>query len=113
MIDTRHARNAARAAAIIVIAIGVSGFGGVESLFAPKAALWGKWASHDAGSAKSVNNGGWDRFLATHVTSHQDSVNRIACGNIDATGNNNLDEYIARMTSVSVQTLSRTEQLAY
>jgi len=113
MICTWYARNAARAAAIILIALSVCGFGGVESLFAPKAALWENWTAHESGSAKSVDHSGWDRFLATHVTSHQDGVNRISYGSVDATGNKNLDEYIARLTSVSVQSLSRPEQLAY
>jgi hypothetical protein len=113
MINKWHARNAARAAAIIVIALCVSAFGGVESLFAPKADLWEYWTAHDAGSAKSIDHSGWDRFLASNVTAHQDGVNRIAYGNVDATRSKILDDYIARMTSVSVQSLSRPEQLAY
>ncbi len=106
-------RFATRLAAIIVVALGVAGFGGVEALFVPKASLWEKWAAHNAKSVDDVDHRTWDGFLATYVSNHADGINRVDYGAVDNAGKSALDSYVARMTAVPVGELSRTVQLAY
>ena len=98
---------------MLVIAIGVSGFGGVESLFAPKAELWEKWTAHQSDSTETVDHTAWDTFLKTYVSEHDDGVNRVAYGDVDDADKEALDRYIRSMASVSVESLPRDEQLAY
>lgn len=113
MIELLHTRIAARLAGIIIVALGVSGFGGVESLFAPKASLWEKWDAHAAQAPITVDHTAWDRFLKAHVSAHEDGVNRVSYGRVDAAGKADLDGYIRSLTAVPVAELSRNEQLPY
>ncbi len=106
-------RFATRLAAVIIVALGVTGFGGVEALFAPKASLWEEWTAHKTKSVNAVDHRAWDGFLATYVSSHTDGVNRVDYGAVDSAGKSTLDSYIARMTAVPVRELSRAVQLAY
>lgn len=113
MIDRNIFRFSVRAAAILIVAFGTSGFGGVESLFAPKASLWEKWTAHTANSATRVDHSLWNWFLSNYVTAHPDGVTRVAYGNVDETGRNTLDSYVKNLTAVPVDLLSRDEQMAY
>ena len=111
--DLKKIRSPFRTATLLVIAIGVSGFGGVESLSAPKAELWEKWTVHQSDSTETVDHSTWDTFLKTYVSEHVDGVNRVAYGDVDDADKEALDRYIRSMASVSVESLPRDEQLAY
>ena len=113
MFEYEKIRSAIRAMAIVLVATGVSGFGGVEALFAPKAEIWDRWVAHQSDSSATVDHDAWDEFLKKYVSVHEDGVNRVAYGDVDGAGRSALDNYIRTLTAVSVDTLSRDEQLAY
>ena len=103
----------ARVGILLTLALGATGFGGVESLFAPKASLWEKWLAHDARSRTTVDHDAWQDFLDKYVSAHEDGVNRVAYGTVSKPDKSALDGYIVRMTAVPVAKLSRAEQLAF
>ena len=53
-------RNMAVAMTVIV---SLTGFKGVESLFAPSANIWERWSSHDPASAAVIDFSDLDRLL--------------------------------------------------
>ncbi len=102
-----------RICVLFLTLFGVAGFGGVESLFAPKAELWERWNRSDERSREIVDHGPWDQLLERYIVSDDDGVNRVAYGRISAADGRNLDRYIRHLASTKVTGLNRTEQLAY
>ena len=113
MFNNEKSQSAIRIGKVLLVALSMSGFGGLESLFAPKAELWEKWAAHQSVSSTTVNHSAWDAFLKSYVSTHGDGVNRVAYGDVNKAGRQALDDYIRSMATVSVETLSRDDQLAY
>ena len=113
MFNNEKSQYAIRVGKVLLVALSVSGFGGLESLFAPKAELWEKWAAHQSESSTTVDHSAWDAFLKSYVSTHGDGVNRVAYGDVNKAGRQALDDYIRSMATVSVETLSRDDQLAY
>ncbi len=102
-----------RTGALLIIAVGLSGFGGVESLFAPKSELWERWNVSDEASRDTVDHAGWQRFLDTYVKASDDGVNRVAYGQVSLTDHNALDAYLGQLAGTKVTGLNRIEQHAY
>ena len=98
---------------LLIAAFGAAGFGGLESLFAPKAELWDRWSAHDNASTATIDHGGWQRFLDTYVRAGDDGVNRVAYGRVSPADHTALDRYIGSLTNTRVTRLSRAEQLPY
>ncbi len=113
MFNIENSKYAIRAVVFLLVALGVSGFGRLESLFAPKAELWEKWTKHQSVSNPTVDHGAWDTFLKSYVSTHGDGVNRVAYGDVNKEDRQALDAYIRYMAAISVETLSRDDQLAY
>ncbi|NKB57256.1 MAG: DUF547 domain-containing protein [Alphaproteobacteria bacterium] len=106
-------RNFLRASAFIAVGFGLAGFGGVESLFAPKAELWERWTTSDEASRENVDHGAWERFLKTYVKTSGDGVNRVAYNTVNTADRDALDHYIRALVASSVTQLNRAEQQAY
>ena len=113
MFDSKIIRSVIRTAIILAFALSVAGFGGIETLFTPKAELWERWTAHQPGSNAKIDHSTWDWFLKSYVSVNDDGVNRVAYSDVDQAGHDQLDDYIRSMTEVTVDTLSRDEQLAY
>ena len=113
MFDSKIIRSVIRTAIILAFALSVAGFGGIETLFTPKAELWERWTAHQPGSNVKIDHSTWDWFLKSYVSVNDDGVNRVAYSDVDQAGHDRLDDYIRSMTEVTVDTLSRDEQLAY
>ena len=113
MFDSKIIRSVIRMAIILAFALSVAGFGGIETLFTPKAELWERWTAHQPGSNAKIDHSTWDWFLKSYVSVNDDGVNRVAYSDVDQAGHDRLDDYIRSMTEVTVDTLSRDEQLAY
>ncbi len=113
MFNIENSKYTIRAVVFLLVALGVSGFGKLESLFAPKAELWEKWTKHQSVSNPTVDHGVWDTFLKSYVSTHGDGVNRVAYGDVNKEDRQALDAYIRYMAAISVETLSRDDQLAY
>lgn len=113
MFDSKIIRSVIRTAIILAFALSVAGFGGIETLFTPKAELWERWTAHQPGSNAKIDHSTWDWFLKSYVSVNDDGVNRVAYSDVDQAGHDQLDDYIRSMTKVTVDTLSRGEQLAY
>ena len=113
MFDSKIIRSVIRTAIILAFALSVAGFGGIETLFTPKAELWERWTAHQPGSNAKIDHSTWDWFLKSYVSVNDDGVNRVAYSDVDQAGHDQLDDYIRSMTKVTVDTLSRDEQLAY
>ena len=110
----RIARLPLVVAALVVIALGPRpGWAFVESLFAPSAELWDRWAAHDASATDRIDHAAWQAFLDRHVQSGPDGVNRIGYGNVTADDRAVLDRYIARLAATPISRYSRGEQQAY
>lgn len=112
MIGLRN-NGRARAGAILACWLALTGFGGIDSLFVPETSLWARWSGHDEAMNRSVDHKPWQAFLDAFVTAHEDGVNRIAYGRVDAAARKRLDSYIADLTAVAPTKLRRAEQLAY
>jgi hypothetical protein len=84
-----------------------------ESLFAPKADLWPRWATHDPASTATVDHAPWDRFLKRYVTRDPQGLNRIAYGRVTASDRQTLAHYIAGLAATPVSKLNRAQQFVF
>lgn len=98
---------------VFTATIGLTGFGGVQALFAPQAELWERWAAYDDSSQTVLDHGAWDRFLSKYVETDAAGVNRVAYGQVSDDDRSALDAYVGRLNAVTVTSLSRPEQFAY
>ena len=51
----------------VTVAVGLSGFTVLETLFSPRADLWPKWEAHDPTSTQTIDHRAWGNFLKTYV----------------------------------------------
>lgn len=79
---------------------------------APKAELWPRWAANDPASARTVDHAAWGGFLAAHVSTGPDGINRLAYGRVSAADRGSLKAYVGRLAAEPVSTLNRAEQRA-
>lgn len=101
-----------RAAAVLVMVIGLSGFS-LESVFAPKSELWPRWQAHDAASTQTVNHDKWDMLLKAYVKPDASGLNRFDYQHVSSADRQALRDYIAALGQVPVSKLNRSEQYAY
>ena len=94
MFDSKIIRSVIRTAIILAFALSVAGFGGIETLFTPKAELWERWIAHQPGSNAKIDHSTWDWFLKSYVSVNDDGVNRVAYSDVDQAGHDRLDDYI-------------------
>jgi len=106
-------RSGLRHGAIVTAALAVAGFASLESLFAPKAELWERWATADVTSTTTVDHADWDALLATYVSAGADAVNRFAYTGISEPDRLKLAGYIERLQTITVTGLNADEQRAY
>ena len=83
MFDSKIIRSVIRTAIILAFALSVAGFGGIETLFTPKAELWERWTAHQPGSNAKIDHSTWDWFLKSYVSVNDDGVNRVAYSDVD------------------------------
>ncbi len=80
---------------------------------APKAKLWERWTAHNAASTAAIDHGPWTMFLGKYVVAYPDGINRTPYGHVTAADKKILEDYIARLGSISISTYNRDEQRAY
>ena len=103
-------RNIAVAMTVIV---SLTGFKGVESLFAPSANIWERWSSHDPASAAVIDFSDLDRLLRSYVRPSPGGVNGVAYAAVTPADRKALDAFLGRMANLSISRYNRQQQLAY
>lgn len=83
------------------------------ALAAPKAELWAKWSTHQAGATTRVEHGAWEALLASRLAVGTDGINRFAYGAVTPGEKQALDAYLAVLSATSVSRFDRPEQQAY
>ena len=83
------------------------------ALAGPRAELWPRWLQQDPSSTLTVDHSAWAAFLARHVHTGTDGVNRVDYGEVDSQDRALLQGYLAAMAAVPVSRLNRDEQGAY
>lgn len=109
----RRYRSAVRVAVVLMAMAGTAGFASLESLFAPSANLWERWAAHDPKSTAAVDHSAWGRLLGRYVTEGGDGINRVAYGRVSAEDKAALGAYIDALAATPISRYSRPQQFAY
>ncbi len=98
---------------VLALALPLFGFGGFETLFAPKSELWDRWERHDIASTQSIDHSAWDQLLQRHIKPDSQGVNRFDYRAVVGPERQALDAYIAQLGRVNIDSYNRTEQYAY
>jgi len=80
---------------------------------APSGGPIAQFARHDPDSTQTVRHALWSKILDAVVTPGTQGRRDIDYGNLNATGHEVLNSYLAVMQGIEVSTLNRREQLAY
>lgn len=80
---------------------------------APKADLWERWAAHDETSKAAIDHSAWTEFLSLYLEKFPDGVNRVRYADVNTADRNQLERYIAALTSTKISSYNRAEQRAY
>ncbi len=91
----------------------LSGFGGLDALFAPQPELWARWTAHEPGSTESVDHRPWDGFLRRNVTPDANGLSRLAYGKVSQADRTVLANYLNSLGAIKPGTLSRPHQKTY
>ncbi len=97
----------------LVLIGALSGFGALEALFAPKPDLWTRWTTHDPQSRTTVDHGAWDAFLKRYVSTDAAGLNRVDYDGVTDADRAVLADYISKLGTVKVSSLTRPRQQAY
>ncbi len=97
----------------IVVILPLAGFTTGERLFAPSADLWPRWERHDPGSTAKIDFSAWSGFLARHVRSGSDGVNRLDYAALAASAKPELARIIAELAEIRISDHARNEQFAF
>ncbi len=84
-----------------------------QTVAAPQAELWERWAAYNPNDARSIDHTSWGRFLKEYVQPHSSGVNRIAYGKVSDSGRASLQAYINKLAQTPISHVNRQEQLAY
>ena len=98
---------------VSALAVTLTGFKTVESLFVPDADIWHRWAAHDPINPVTVDFSGWERFLQTYVRPTSEGINVVHYGGVTPDDRRHLDAFLVSVSEIPVTKLRRTEQLAY
>lgn len=98
---------------IPVLALPLFGFGGLESLFAPKSELWDRWERHDSASTEVIDHGAWDQLLQRHIKRDPQGIHRFDYRAVVGPERQALDAYIGQLGRVNIDDYNRNEQYAY
>jgi hypothetical protein len=102
---------ATRRATALVLILSLTGFGGVESLFAPGKRLWQYWTANDAASMARIDHGGWNAFLQKYLVIGE--VNRVRYASVTQADRRALDGYVGALAALRISKYNRAEQFAY
>lgn len=79
----------------------------------PAAELWSRWAVNAAQPTIAPDNRLYARFLARHLVTGRDGINRIAYGRASAADKARLAAYVRGLAATDVDKLTRPQQKAY
>ena len=97
--------------ALLLLALPLAGFGGIERWFAPGKKTWPKWWVHDDGATATIDHTSWNELLAQYLI--VGDINLFRYGDVSSADRQSLKAYIGRMAGVRITTFNRAEQLAY
>lgn len=75
--------------------------------------LWPKWESYNPLSTVVVSHEEWQAILSKYVITNTEKINLVDYPQLKKDGLEKLKKYIDNMSTISVDSLSRNEQLAY
>jgi Protein of unknown function, DUF547 len=99
-----------RTTALLLI-LSLTGFGGIDSLFAPGKSLWQRWTANDSASMAHIDHGGWTGFLQKYLVAGE--VYRIRYAAVTQADRRALDGYVGALAVLPISKYNRAEQLAY
>jgi Protein of unknown function, DUF547 len=99
-----------RTTALLLI-LSLTGFGGIDSLFAPGKRLWQRWTANDSASMAHIDHGAWMAFLQNYLVTGE--VNRVRYAAVTPADRQALDSYVGALAVLPISTYNRAEQLAY
>ena len=102
-----------RVFALFALIVPLSGFGGIEALFAPKSELWDRWKAHDSASTETIEHAAWETLLQRYLRQDDDGVNRFQYSAVSDDDRRALDGYIGELAAVNIDRFNRDEQFAY
>ncbi len=114
MLSSMHLQTNGFLAAITLLLFSqLTTAGALERLLAPKAELWERWQAHVPSDTRDIDHGRWDAFLARHVTTGEDGVNRFDYAGVDEKDRAVLRQYIDALAAINISSYSRAAQFAY
>lgn len=84
-----------------------------QAMAAPKAELWPRWQTHDASNTQTIDHSAWNGLLMRYISPGPNGVNLFRYRSVTNADKENLRQYIAGLSSTSIGTFNRREQLAY
>ena len=94
--------------AIVLVVLGYS-----LARAAPKAELWARWQTHEAGSTVKIDHGAWDRFLKKHVIVAPAGINLVRYQTVGPEEQKLLKDYLRSLQAIAISSYNRNEQKAY
>lgn len=80
---------------------------------APAARLWERWSAHNPESSAGIDHGAWNDWLAGHVISNPDGINRVHYAGVTGEDRAQLRRYIEGLAALPISDYNRSQQLAY
>ncbi len=71
------------------------------------------WQQHNPTSTVGIDHSAWDSFLAKHVSTDGNGVNRVSYGAVTESDRQLLENYLNLLQATDVVTLNRDEQYAF
>jgi hypothetical protein len=84
-----------------------------QSLFAPDADLWARWAIHDESAIKEIDHAPWSAFLTQYRHLGADNIARVSYGTVTPEDREALDAYLATLSNLEISSYSRDQQFAF
>ena len=84
-----------------------------SAVAAPKADLWSYWQKHDDSNAASIDHQLWQNFLNQYLHEQDLGPSLISYASVDDASRQQLQQYIADLSNLSITHYSKAEQFAY